>query len=456
MSKSASLKDDDDRNCTDEQQTIQNLQKVARSDIRNELRNEKIRKSAASSSFTLSDDEGSNYSQSDQDLHDDDDFVPTGSDDDEFRTKKVIPKPVKKRSRVTNKKSNFVAISDSVLNLSECIEEMKGLPNPLFEIVPNLDITQVDTDSNIFNAEMFQKNTSAIHILNQINSAKQTNRGPGGKGAPVDVLAPHYAELEAALQNMDPLFHAPQNHPSCSSSTQELTKSSLAETLVGLKDKSIEKNGPEMIDKIPHIPVRLREHEEKFLREPFPHERECISGERCEGLFIGSSSKIDGFVLVEFPSQSALDYFNVHKNWPKQDPERCILCERKAISDRYYEFLSGNFFRTNENPMRFIEEIAYSNKVGPGEYAYSDCFTTSQNALDGAPVPIVHHHRCIYQQETRMVDLSMYRVNPTEPIEECDRVLRRIRYYRQNLTNPASFLDGRTEQQFTSSTSTQH
>lgn len=442
MPKTTSTSSKSDQSCLDIVQTEQSLLKVARSTARSQARNERIRKSVKAS-LASSEDEYVESSQSDLDLHDDEEFVPeTNSEDDEFKIKRPLQKPSKKKA--PPKKTNFVTVSDSILNLRECVKEMRESPNPLFEILPNLDPNLVNSDSNpVYTAEHFQNNTSAIHMLNEINAAKQSARNSFGKGAPVDVMAPHYAELESALKNVDPLFHAPKQGtmPSCSSS--EMNLSSISETLIDSRDKSIENNGPTLIKEIPKIPVRLREQEEQFMREPFPHERSCISSARCEGNFIGSSSQIDGFTLVEYPSEDALAFFNLHKKWPEEPPNRCVLCERKAMNDLYLAFLAGNFYRSSENPMRFLGQIKYHNKVGPGEYSYCDVFTTSQNALDGSVLPIVWNLRAIYQRETRITNYG----------EKKDF---QIRCYRQILTDPSSFRDGRTEQQSSSSMNTQH
>lgn len=440
--------------CADTVQDEINKEKVGRSVQRINRKSETIRKNLPT---LCDDDENESSSDSDNSINDieddhsennnnsgsdnyeeDDDFEPNSSEDDDLvnyanpekygRNKKS--KPAKK----TN--SNLVPVDPSLLHLTKIVQVITKNRNQIFEVLDDVNVSP-----NKLTAEAFQDNTEAIRLLNEIGSSKQSARGPPKESDINETVIDHFRDLETVLKEatLDD-----DNGYAASSSDSNFSIKSIVENTINMENQSVETTGGELITKIPKIPIRLREMEEYFMREPFPHERPCVCGEKCEGLYIGRNHEIDGFILVEFPSEHDLQYYNSNKMWPPdRPPSKCVLCDRKEINDAYCQFLSGNYIRSNDNPMRFVGKLKYHNKVGPGEYSASDVFITDQNQLNGSVVPVVLYSRIKLMRETRTINKGTS--------EE-----RHIRAYKQILTDPTSFRAGRTAGQSTSSTSTQH
>ena len=442
MSKSNGSVKKNQYSCADTVQDGINREKMGRSLKRSTRNAEKIRKDITLT--TLSDDDiyesadetdndDSEYNTSDED----DDFEPNSSDEDYDSNPKKNSKKKEVSKKITSKNtkkqmSNTVSVDPSVLHTRNIVKEITKYKKKIFDVLGDIDPESV---SNL-DANFFQKNTAAINMLNEIASSKQSIRGPPKDPDINDIVFDHFKDLENVLKKDD-------------SSIASLAESSFSvETIIqntlNLENQSVETTGCEMITEIPKIPVRLREMEEYFMRAPFPHERPCISGSKCEGLYIGRNHSIDGFILVEFPKEDDLQYYNINKAWPPDTKaSKCVICDRKEINDEYIEFLATNFYRTNENPMRFLGNIKYHNKVDAGQYSATDVFTTDQNQLNGPIVPIVWHSRVKYQRETRTFNYGA----PDEF---------QIPAYKQILTEPTSFQAGRTVAQSTSSSSTQH
>lgn len=446
MSSSSSAPKKSQYSCADTIQDGINIEKMGRSLIRNTRNSEKIRKDAVSlcddEIYEESLEEINNDNDSDNDNSsddDDDDFEPNSSDEDYEDTqskkyskkKEVIKKSFPKKSK--NNNSNVVSVDTSLLHTRNIVAEINRQRRKIYDIVGDIDI---DSQPSI-RADFFQHNTTAINMLNEIASSKQSIRGPPKDNDINDIIFDHFKDLENVLKKDDDIAGASLADTSYSIST-------IIENTVNLDNESVETNGSDMITQIPKIPLRLREIEESFMRAPFPHERACCNGSKCEGLYIGRNHAIDGFILVEFPSEEDLKYYNINKSWPPDTkPSLCVICDRKEINNEYCKFLAKNYYRSNDNPMRFIGKVKYHNKIGAGEYSASDVFITDQNQLNGPVAPIVWHSRVKYQRETRTF-------NEGTPDEF------QIAGYKQILTEPSSFRAGRTEVQSTSSSSTQH
>ncbi len=125
-----------------------------------------------------------------------------------------------------------------------------------------------------------------------------------------------------------------------------------------------------------------RAYEESFLREAINSERQCVNGDRCEGMRIPCASP---FILREFhyPGQA-----------PPEQRSMCLMCRRMEVSRLFFAFESGT-----RNICPGVRVSSHYNIVGvPGEYCLRDVIVSS-GKYTGLCMPVVLHMRSAYEQE---------------------------------------------------------
>ena len=132
----------------------------------------------------------------------------------------------------------------------------------------------------------------------------------------------------------------------------------------------------------PEIVCSPRAYEDSFLREALNNERQCINGERCEGMMVPCASPC---VLREFylPGQQA-----------PQQRTMCLMCRRMEISRLFFSFEAGE-----KDVCPSVHVASHYNIVGvPGEYCSRDVIVSS-GKYTGLCMPVVLHLRSAYEQE---------------------------------------------------------
>jgi len=387
------------------------------------------------------DDEDFVLSDDDSDNDNDKDFMPDQSDDDEEIVISTI--------RTTKK----VIIDSTKLKIKSQQDKINGNPKikKLFKIASDIDPESFKKHcESIISIETLQSNTKAIRELDSLSRSKpnRTTRNTITTSSTDTLLKDHLTTFEVALKDLPESFNIPKtstsinNGASSSSSSSsardldeegELSLAQISEIILGMEDRSIERRGQDLIAEISDVPFRSRKQEEEMMREPLPFERQCVNGDKCEGLYIGQSNGIPGFILVEFPSQSDISFYNVNNKWPDTLPSLCVICSRKEMTDIWIDDLSKSSLRKENVSSKLCSEALYHNKVGPGEYSASDVFMTDSNRINATVLPIVMHARAKYQLVTRMHTSGV-----------------QLQHYNQKMTDPSSFRVGRTRAQSTS------
>lgn len=387
-----------------------------------------------------SDDEEFILSDDDSDDNDDDkDFMPDISDDEE--------EIVITSTRTTKK----VAIDSTKLKIKSQQDRINNNPKikRLFKIASDIDPESFKKHcESIISIETLQSNTKAIKELDSLSRSKpnRTTRNTITTSSTDTLLKDHLTTFEVALKDLPESFNIPKtttslnNNNAASSSSSgrdldeegELSLAQISEIILGMEDRSIERRGQDLIAEISDVPFRSRKQEEEMMREPLPFERQCVNGDKCEGLYIGQSNGIPGFILVEFPSQNDISFFNINNKWPDSLPSLCVICSRKEMTDIWIDDLSKSSLRKENVSSKLCSEALYHNKVGPGEYSASDVFMTDSNRINATVLPIVMHARAKYQLVTRMHTSGV-----------------QLQHYNQKMTDPSSFRVGRTRAQST-------
>lgn len=387
-----------------------------------------------------------NLDNDDRDLSDIERFFSDGSDNEEKTSEEEIitflsddelfdnnVEQVKASSSV-----HFTSISSADLLLRAKDQKRraeKAKISNLFSVVEDIDvkdIQQAPHDDPISELSL-TNNAQSIRELFTIHQ-KRPSRGGASRITGTSNNAffqDHHKKFETGLQSLPDSFKMPKpsvDGNSLADDMTELSLSYLAETIVDADSKSIEKIGSKLIDQLPHIEFRSRQQEEERMRECMAGERQCAKGDRCEGLYIGDTKGIKGFILVSYETTEALAYYNVYKQWPEHiKPRKCVICERKEMNAIFNEFFAGNSERSDiEHPMRYIGQITYHNKVGDGEYSPYDVIVTDPNSFGKLLYPVVLHSRIFYR-----IVIRTYNGKET-------------RFYQQNTTLPSSFRVGRT------------
>jgi hypothetical protein len=333
---------------------------------------------------------------------------------------------------------HFTSVSSSDLIMKAKDQKRraeKARVKKLFSVVEDVDVKDIqeaDHEDPISELSL-TNNAQSIRELFTIHQ-KRPSRGGTSRITGTSNNAffqDHHKKFETGLQNLPDSFKMPKPSVDGNSLTddmEELSLSYLAETIVDADSKSIEKIGSKLIDQLPHIEFRSRQQEEERMRECMTGERQCAKGDRCEGLYIGDTKGIKGFVLVSYETNEALAYYNLHKQWPEHiKPRKCVICERKEMNAIFNEFFAGNSERSDtDHPMRYVGQITYHNKVGDGEYSPYDVIVTDPNSFGKLLYPIVLHSRIFYR-----IVIRTYNGKD-------------IRFYQQNTTLPSSFRVGRT------------
>jgi len=386
---------------------------------------DELRDDSDEEEYALSDDEDDN--------NNDKDFMPDQSDDD-------IPSS-------STRSAKKVTIDATKLKIKSQQEKVNGNPKikQLFKIASDIDPESFKKHcESIISIDTLQNTTKAIHELDSLSRSKpnRTTRNTITTSSTDTLLKDHLTTFEVALKNLPESFNIPKtstiNNGSCSSSSYardlddegELSLAQISEIILGMEDRSIERRGQDLIAEISDVPFRSRKQEEEMMREPLPFERQCINKTKCEGLYIGHSNGIPGFILVEFPSQSDICYYNANNKWPDTPPSLCAICSRKEMTDIWIDDLSKSSLRKENVSAKLCSEALYHNKVGPGEYSASDVFMTDSNRINATVLPIVMHSRAKYQLVTR---------THTSGVQ--------LQYYNQKMTDPSSFRVGRTRAQ---------
>ncbi len=134
-----------------------------------------------------------------------------------------------------------------------------------------------------------------------------------------------------------------------------------------------------------------RSYEAEFLREPNGNERQCLLGDKCEGLNI-SQAKDRVFVLREFLLPSEQERYEKTGKYPSEI-RLCLMCKRVEIMRA--------FFNIKADGMAIKEDCIlqdYRNLVNiKGEYRLSDCIVSSRHTYEGLTDPVVLHVRGAYK-----------------------------------------------------------
>ena len=134
-----------------------------------------------------------------------------------------------------------------------------------------------------------------------------------------------------------------------------------------------------------------RNYEAEYLREPKGNERQCLMGDKCEGLNI-SQAKDRVFVLREFLLPSEQEQYEKTGKYPSEI-RLCLMCKRVEIMRA--------FFNIKADGMGIKEDCIlqdYRNLVNiKGEYRLADCIVSSRHTYEGLTDPIVLHVRSAYK-----------------------------------------------------------
>ena len=132
--------------------------------------------------------------------------------------------------------------------------------------------------------------------------------------------------------------------------------------------------------RLDRVPIVSRGYEESYMREPYPGERPCASGDMCECRFI---DPVTPFVGVEFVPYGVA---------PDPHATFCVLCSRKITQRLFYDIVLAG-----KRPNGVIQR--YGNIVNaPGEYARECALVCPANGpLYCLPAPIVAHQRNKYE-----------------------------------------------------------
>jgi hypothetical protein len=170
-------------------------------------------------------------------------------------------------------------------------------------------------------------------------------------------------------------------------------------------------------------PYRTRGVEEQYLREyKKGQERPCISGDMCEGMFIGEHKVILPEVL------GMADMIGVITDDRSKLPEAggpCVMCGRMWMA---YAWSTARGECTNIKGKWRMQKY-YNIEGAPGEYAIEDCITSSKDSYQGLALPVVLHTRHRYTQE--VVDgLVWFRqtgyIKPTGSVVNPEPTARRV------------------------------
>lgn len=138
-----------------------------------------------------------------------------------------------------------------------------------------------------------------------------------------------------------------------------------------------------------------RSYEEEMLREPKGNERQCLMGNKCEGLNI-CQAKDRAFILREFLLPSEQKEFERTGKYPNEI-RLCLMCKRVEILRA--------FFNIKADAMGIKEDSIlqdYRNLVNiKNEYRLQDCILSSRHVYEGIIDPIVLHIRSAYKLEER-------------------------------------------------------
>ena len=140
------------------------------------------------------------------------------------------------------------------------------------------------------------------------------------------------------------------------------------------------------------IDIMTREQDENWLRTKHAYERDCISGQDCEGRNLIPNK--EGHTLVECLSIKDQEEYMKTRNYP--DTRRpCLACIRYQIA-----FYCINIRAECDN----LHTDALLSKIGnivdqPGEYILSQCIMTYASEYQGLPAPVLLHCRKYYKQE---------------------------------------------------------
>lgn len=134
-----------------------------------------------------------------------------------------------------------------------------------------------------------------------------------------------------------------------------------------------------------------RSYEEEMLREPKGCERQCLMGNKCEGLNI-SQAKDRVFILREFllPSEQA-EYEKTGK-YPNE-VRLCVMCKRVEILRAFINIKADTMGIKHDSILQ-----DYRNLVNmKGEYRLQDCILSSRHVFEGIIDPVVLHIRSAYR-----------------------------------------------------------
>lgn len=138
-----------------------------------------------------------------------------------------------------------------------------------------------------------------------------------------------------------------------------------------------------------------RTYETNFLREVHGNERQCLMGDKCEGLNI-TQAKDRVFVLREFLLPSEQEQYERTGKYPRE-VRLCLLCKRVEIMRAFYNIKADG--------MGIKEDCIlqdYRNLVNiKGEYRLADCIVSSRHTYEGLTDPIVLHVRSAYRLQEK-------------------------------------------------------
>jgi hypothetical protein len=134
-----------------------------------------------------------------------------------------------------------------------------------------------------------------------------------------------------------------------------------------------------------------RKYETEFLREPKNNERQCLMGNKCEGLNI-SQAKDRVFILREFLLPSELSEYEKTGKYPNE-VRLCVMCKRVEILRAFINIKADTMGIKHDSLLQ-----DYRNLVNmKGEYRLQDCILSSRHVYEGIIDPVVLHIRSAYR-----------------------------------------------------------
>ena len=152
--------------------------------------------------------------------------------------------------------------------------------------------------------------------------------------------------------------------------------------IYNLKDRTAKRSKIEAVS---------RKYEEEFLREPKSNERQCLMGNKCEGLNI-SQAKDRVFILREFLLPSEQTEYEKTGKYPNE-VRLCVMCKRVEILRAFINIKADTMGIKHDALLQ-----DYRNLVNmKGEYRLQDCILSSRHVYEGLIDPIVLHIRSAYK-----------------------------------------------------------